>query len=308
MADSLTGTPDEVAMCIACCLDSPVDLLRLGVACRQFRLKTVPSPPAHPPGSGVAGDGPAAGAAPPEMWSVASEVARRWIAARSAQHRGWVPRRPQDCWLGLMAELQRLLWSAVFVRAPPWRDAVQVAITHSWRPTLAAFPECWRLSVATKNGPSVPGQSVPVATAVAMRAGRHFARFTVMRGEDMLFGLVRPGYDVDGGAITEDVDGHCFYDVSNGDLWPGPRSWEGQGWTEGGEEGDTIGMLLDFDDGTLTIFRDEAAGLERLGVMARGLSGEYCWAVSMWPRGHSAQLESPVCAPVQDAVSGEWRW
>jgi hypothetical protein len=308
MADSLTGTPDEVAMCIACCLDSPVDLLRLGVACRQFRLKTVPSPPAHPPGSGVAGDGPAAGAAPPEMWSVASEVARRWIAARSAQHRGWVPRRPQDCWLGLMAELQRLLWSAVFVRAPPWRDAVQVAITHSWRPTLAAFPECWRLSVATKNGPSVPGQSVPVATAVAMRAGRHFARFTVMRGEDMLFGLVRPGYDVDGGAITEDVDGHCFYDVSNGDLWPGPRSWEGQGWTEGGEEGDTIGMLLDFDDGTLTIFRDEAAGLERLGVMARGLSGEYCWAVSMWPTGHSAQLESPVCAPVQDAVSGEWRW
>lgn len=308
MADSLTGTPDEVAMCIACCLDSPVDLLRLGVACRQFRLKTVPSPPAHPPGSGVAGDGPAAGAAPPEMWSVASEVARRWIAARSAQHRGWVPRRPQDCWLGLMAELQRLLWSAVFVRAPPWRDAVQVAITHSWRPTLAAFPECWRLSVATKNGPSVPGQSVPVATAVAMRAGRHFARFTVMRGEDMLFGLVRPGYDVDGGAITEDVDGHCFYDLSNGDLWPGPRSWEGQGWTEGGEEGDTIGMLLDFDDGTLTIFRDEAAGLERLGVMARGLSGEYCWAVSMWPGGHSAQLESPVCAPVQDAVSGEWRW
>jgi hypothetical protein len=308
MADSLTGTPDEVAMCIASCLDSPVDLLRLGVACRQFRLKTVPSPPAHPPGSGVAGDGPAAGAAPPEMWSVASEVARRWIAARSAQHRGWVPRRPQDCWLGLMAELQRLLWSAVFVWAPPWRDAVQVAITHSWRPTLAAFPECWRLSVATKNGPSVPGQSVPVATAVAMRAGRHFARFTVMRGEDMLFGLVRPGYDVDGGAITEDVDGHCFYDVSNGDLWPGPRSWEGQGWTEGGEEGDAIGMLLDFDDGTLTIFRDEAAGLERLGVMARGLSGEYCWAVSMWPTGHSAQLESPVCAPVQDAVSGEWRW
>jgi hypothetical protein len=295
-------------MCIACCLDSPVDLLRLGVACRQFRLKTVPSPPAHPPGSGVAGDGPAAGAAPPEMWSVASEVARRWIAARSAQHRGWVPRRPQDCWLGLMAELQRLLWSAVFVRAPPWRDAVQVAITHSWRPTLAAFPECWRLSVATKNGPSVPGQSVPVATAVAMRAGRHFARFTVMRGEDMLFGLVRPGYDVDGGAITEDVDGHCFYDVSNGDLWPGPRSWEGQNYTVDGDEGDAIGMLLDFDDGTLTIFRDEAAGLERLGVMARGLSGEYCWAVSMWPTGHSAQLESPVCAPVQDAVSGEWRW
>ena len=38
MADSLTGTPDEVAMCIASCLDSPVDLLRLGVACRQFRL------------------------------------------------------------------------------------------------------------------------------------------------------------------------------------------------------------------------------------------------------------------------------
>ena len=303
MADSLTGTPDEVAMCIACCLDSPVDLLRLGVACRQFRLKTVPSPPAHPPGSGVAGDGPAAGAAPPEMWSVASEVARRWIAARSAQHRGWVPRRPQDCWLGLMAELQRLLWSAVFVRARHSLPGTQVTMTHGLHSRGAA---AGRLSVATTTGPYVPGQSASAATAVAMRAGRHFARFTMRRGEDMLFGLVRPGYDVDGGALAEDVVGHCFYDVGNGDLWPGPRSWEGQeDWQGDGEEGDTIGMLLDFDDGTLTIFRDD----ERLGVMARGLSGEYCWAVVMWPaRQHSAQLESPVCVPVQDAVSGEWRW
>ena len=35
----------------------------------------------------------------------------------------------------------------------------------------------------------------------------------------------------------------------------------------------TIGLLLDLDEGTLSIFKNG----RRLGVMKDGLDGEYCW-------------------------------
>ena len=37
------------------------------------------------------------------------------------------------------------------------------------------------------------------ASTVAMRSGRRFAQFTVMEGNDKLFGVIRPGWDVVGG-------------------------------------------------------------------------------------------------------------
>ena len=66
------------------------------------------------------------------------------------------------------------------------------------------------------------------------------------------------------------------------------RNWDGieSGWqscnrTESGWQGITsgleIGMLLDLDEGTISIYKN---GL-KLGVMKRGLAGPYCWAVSM---------------------------
>jgi hypothetical protein len=36
-------------------------------------------------------------------------------------------------------------------------------------------------------------------------------------------------------------------------------------------------MLLDLDQGTMTIYKND----KWLGVMATGLSGEYCWAVAI---------------------------
>ena len=38
-----------------------------------------------------------------------------------------------------------------------------------------------------------------------------------------------------------------------------------------------LGMLLDLEEGTLTIYQDN----QRLGVMKSGLAGEYCWGVFM---------------------------
>ena len=65
----LLETPDEVALALACAFDSPADLLRLGMACRRYRLKTVADPAAQASG--------AAREATPELWSLASEAARR---------------------------------------------------------------------------------------------------------------------------------------------------------------------------------------------------------------------------------------
>ena len=41
--------------------------------------------------------------------------------------------------------------------------------------------------------------------------------------------------------------------------------------------GDTIGMLLNLDEGTLTVYKNN----RRLGVLKDGLSGSYCWFVSV---------------------------
>jgi hypothetical protein len=52
-------------------------------------------------------------------------------------------------------------------------------------------------------------------------------------------------------------------------------------------------MLLDLDQGSMTVYKND----ERLGVMATGLSGEYCWAVLLCQEGDSARIE-PAVAPI----------
>jgi hypothetical protein len=81
------------------------------------------------------------------------------------------------------------------------------------------------------------------------------------------------------------VDSHCFYDTFTGCRCPGYRDWEGrQGAVK---EGGRIGMLLDLDQGTMTVYKND----ERLGVMATGLSGEYSWAALMHVEGDSVCIE-----------------
>ena len=53
------------------------------------------------------------------------------------------------------------------------------------------------------------------------------------------------------------------------------------------EQGDRIGMLLDLDQGSMTVWKND----EKLGVMqAEGLSGPYCWAADRYD-GDSARIE-----------------
>ena len=79
------------------------------------------------------------------------------------------------------------------------------------------------------------------------------------------------------------MDSHCYYATYNGMCYPGANDWEGL--QSAREQDDRIGMLLDLDQGTMTVYKND----ERLGVMATGLSGEYSWAVSLY-KGESARI------------------
>jgi len=199
-----------------------------------------------------------------EMLSIPEEAARLWLEGCSEQERDWAPRRGLESWLGLMHEVEALRLPLAFGRA-------HAAITLSENGALATS--------RTRSG----GWRSAASKAV-MRSGRHSAQFTVVKGIDMVFGATRPGWDVEGGMDPEDVDGHCFYATYSGLRFPGYRGWEGRHGAR--KRGDRIGMLLDLDQGSMTVWKND----DLLGVMvAEGLSGPLCWAVSL---GHSARIES----------------
>jgi hypothetical protein len=77
----------------------------------------------------------------------------------------------------------------------------------------------------------------------------------------------RPARDLEG-RNPEDLEGHCFYTTYDGACYPSYNHWEGR--QNATELGDRIGLLLDLDQGTMSVYKND----ERLGVMATGLSGE----------------------------------
>ena len=83
------------------------------------------------------------------------------------------------------------------------------------------------------------------------------------------------------------MDGHCFFWFGVGTRFPGDSSWEGM--QPSTEPGDRIGLLLDLEQGSMAVYKND----ERLGVMVRsGLSGEYSWAVSLCETGESVHLKA----------------
>ncbi|EJK44531.1 hypothetical protein THAOC_36921 [Thalassiosira oceanica] len=70
------------------------------------------------------------------------------------------------------------------------------------------------------------------------------------------------------------VDGSCYWSSGEGEGNLFDREWprnEGMG-----VDPCTMGLLLDLNAGTLTVYKNS----RRLGVMMRGLTGEYCWMVT----------------------------
>eukprot|EP01046_Picozoa_sp_COSAG06_P012758 COSAG06_NODE_759_length_12508_cov_9.809171_3_plen_332_part_00 len=265
----LTGVAEDALLLrIASFLLSAKDLLALGLTCGRFAIMCIAPPPPAVVASGNSAAAVEQQQPAMERWSIVQEAARRWLMQCTDQERGWVPRRGRESWLGLMWEVEVLRRSAVFGRS------------HE----LITLSEGG--SVATKG--EVGDQQRAAASKAVMRAGCHYAQFTVVSSQagSMFFGVIRPGWDVEGGQYAEYVDGHCFYDTYYGERYPGSRHWEGM---EGAmQDGERIGLLLDLDLGTMTVYKND----ERLGVMATGLSGGYSWAVSLWEQGDSAHIEA----------------
>ena len=142
------------------------------------------------------------------------------------------------------------------------------------------------------------------ACGSVLRGGRHHARFTPLkrRYNYMLFGVICERWDVEGrGQNAENVEGHCFYHAYEGTRFPGSAGYRGSEWEgmQTAEEGDTIGLTLDLEQGTLTVFKNG----EELGVMATGLEGGFVWAVAMGSGQDDSVRVEFVAAPAADVVT-----
>ena len=141
-----------------------------------------------------------------------------------------------------------------------------------------------------------------------MMAGKHYASFEAYQDNGLLLGIMRPGEAMqrakynpllqeffehftqrNGSAQYNNTVNCCMYNACSGCCFS--HDWgEGASVREAwdGMEGSpptvempfpsyTIGMLLDLDEGTLSVYKNG----RKLGVMKRGLAGHYCWVVSL---------------------------
>ena len=218
------------------------------------------------------------------MLCIAEEAARQWVADCSEQERGLVPRCELESWLRLVQEVAVLRLPLLFSR------------THA-DITLSEGG-----AVATRGGGGNWYRAA--ASKVAIRSGCHFAHVTAVEGVGLSFGVIRPGYDVEGGANAQHVDGHCFYWKGEGWRYPGDHDWEGR--QEAWEPGNRIGMLLDVDQGSMTVWKNTV----KLGVMqAEGLSGLYCWAVELIPADSERVESAPAPAsPTEEELAAAKAW
>ncbi len=122
------------------------------------------------------------------------------------------------------------------------------------------------------------------AAEVVMQRGQHFAEFTIVEGRDLYFGVIRPGWDVEGGKNAQNQPEHCFYYAVNGACYPERnQDWVGARGLDGSPH-TCVGLLIDLDVGSMTVYLNG----NRVGAMVEGeeqqgrvLRGPYCWAVSM---------------------------
>ena len=151
--------------------------------------------------------------------------------------------------------------------------------------------------------------STAIASNYVMESGIHYTEFQIIAGRPQI-GIARPMPNLDSdryyanrnftfldiwryGLLSSTIDDEwgsgnmhlCQYFCIDGakfctgwrrEVMDAMREdeWEGR---EDAQAGDTIGMLLNLEEGTLTVYKNN----RRLGVMKDGLSGSYCWYTSL---------------------------
>jgi len=270
----LTAIPEEVALRIACALASlasPIDLLRLALACprRYYTVKCIATSLSR------AGASSATGATGVEMWSIVEEAARRWLVKCSEQERGWGRRcrtigQPQ---LGMMSDV-------VLLRLPLVFEPLSLGHEENFSDEVVLLEDG-----ALATGAGELGEQSALKSPNVMCAGRHFAQFTLVNLKDSAFLGVSD--ELHGGT---DGSTTTFYAPTQGSSFPGGKDWTGM---QTAEEGDRIGLLLDIDQGSLTVYKNDT----RLGtVVGSRLRGGYKWAVGV-ESGESVRIEHAALPP-----------
>ena len=271
-ADAFSTLGDEAVVYCASYL-SACELVQLGRTCKRF-------------GAGRGGGQP----------GLVDEAARQiFHEAATAYEKECLPRyEEEETHVKLLKELEGL-------RKPLELDILFNGVSHfgGSKATIHYIVDCADYCSAISSH--------------VMRSGRHYAIFkaTQMAGDKINFGIIRPlskknnRVDVSFhpvirpnfiSAYESEVDftiraSHwgvgsvncCTYFGQDGSCWwssgewagnDGDRTWPGrQGMGVGPC---AIGLLLDLQAGTLTVYKNS----HRLGVMKRGLTGEYCWMVT----------------------------
>jgi hypothetical protein len=274
----------EVLLLICSLLASAKDYLSLRLTCRRFDAKIIAAPSGGTAAAGGGGSTAAAGgggiaAAEPEMLCIVDEAARRWVAQHS--ERWVVSRRALESWLGLMHRGPPL----VFGRAHDTFTLSENGVVA----TINADHEKWEGKIA--------------ASTAVMHSGRHFAQFTMLAGCPVpmqmqcpdkypMFGVIQPGRTLsskwrDEMAMEHEPGDRFYHGYFGGDvprkIFSPPRFQQTHA-----HQGDRIGMLLDLDQGSMTVWKNDA----KLGVMiASGLTGPLCWAASITYGGQSVRVD-----------------
>ena len=235
---------------------------------------------------GSANDGAAFGGL-----SMAEEAARRVYEDALDEEKAMLPRRDGERWTELYHHLlmlrSRLTFDQLVCRGVEYRGGDKASVQAT------AWDSCSQ---------AICGHHI-------MRAGKHWATFTSSSGFQVCqtVGVIRPlkGWETRGlddfcpsfppfftdllrertGRWEGDVH-YAQLDMINGTCccynWDGRAKnthWEGR--DDYDRNGDALGMLLDLEKGTLSLYQNG----RKLGTLNDGLAGEYCWIFGLWGEG-----------------------
>ena len=221
------------------------DLGRLASVCRSF-VEPVFANPLHR----ASGDG-----ATVRRWSVIAEAARLRVGrtTQGIAEEGAHDEEEAIAWL-------RRLWH---LGNPPCHFA-------QWGPDLSMSEDG---AVVTRSGVGYYQSATCLPELLAPTEGsdgRHYLEVTWIHGLNLMVGVVGPSFDASAGAVAFNHGQGWCYNASSGRVihdgtandWPGMRS---------AKVGDKIGLLLDLNEGSLSVFLNGSRVGARLAHGGQGL-------------------------------------
>ena len=202
-------------------------------------------------------------------WSMMEEASRRRVSlAKDDKDNLWrdsdlISIRGEESWMAVDHRLYLLKSSYVF------RRIIGSAISH-------VDGDITHVQLRRREK---VGFSVAICQEV-MKAGKHYAEFTITEPGKIFMGIIRPIHDWRKKKIRhEEFGAYCRNQSESGPSYVGNvHQYYYYDDRHSLKKGDVIGMLLDLNKGNMAVYKNGAC----LGVkMGRGLTGHYSWAVTI---------------------------